>query len=242
MAESVDRDLAWRPFAISGDGELALCRLNVHRVGLQVFGQAARLMPIGWTGSEPQTRTTVAVGTKQQLGDTTREVISIHPPWSEGRVGTGWIEYPLELPAEQPILLRFSNAVTATGTGDGVTFRVRVARFDVAEDELGEVVFDRHSADKEWLAGEVDLSRFAGQTIRLQLESHPGPKSNTAFDQSYWAEPILVVGKPSVDRPFPPRNSDDALSLGALSNGDRHTDVRVWPGQRGLLDADVGLL
>ena len=38
------------------------------------------------------------------------------------------------------------------------------------------------------------MSPFAGRTVRLQLESHPGPKNNTGWDQSYWAEPLLVAG------------------------------------------------
>lgn len=47
------------------------------------------------------------------------------------------------------------------GASDGVTFRVWV------DDER---VFERHTATKTWLPGEVDLGAWARRTIRLRLE------------------------------------------------------------------------
>jgi hypothetical protein len=242
-APAAQRDpLTWQPFVLGMDRQLALWQLPVYRAGLQVLGQQSQMMPAGWTGSETETRASFSVGSEQRLGDQTRTVVAIHPPWAEGRVGTAWIEFPLAMPQASKIRLGFANAVTASGDGDGVTFRVRVLPADAPSGELGEVVFERHSNAKTWVAGEADLSRFAGRKVRLQLESHPGPKNNTAFDQSYWAEPTLIAGTPPLPRPFPPQDAGSAISLGRLRIGDGDYDVRVWPGSRGLLDADVGLL
>ncbi len=229
----------WQPVAWRSDRELAVWQLPVYRAGIQVFGQEPRVMPTGWTGSDRQTRASITVGSQQTLDDRSRTIVGIHPPWAEGRVGTAWIEYPLTMPSASRIDLRFAHAVTPAGDGDGVTFRVRVLPHEAPDGRLGEVVFERHSNAKSWTEGRADLSRFARQQVRLQLESHPGPKKNTAFDQSYWAEPILTAGDPPEPRPFPPSDRAKALSLGSLQIGDTEYQVRVWPGHRGLLDADV---
>ena len=233
--------LPWQPIAWRSDRRLAVWQLPVYRAGIRVFGQTPRMMPTGWTGSDHDTRTSITVGSRQTLDNQARTIVGIHPPWADGHVGTAWIEYPLAMPQASRIDLRFAHAVTPAGEGDGVTFRVRVAPLEAPDGQLGEVVFERHSNAKTWTVGQADLSRFAGQRLRLQLESHPGPKKNTAFDQSYWAEPILTAGDPPAPRPFPPQDQADALPLGSLRVGDTDYQVRIWPGLRGLLDADVQL-
>ena len=103
--------------------------------------------------------------------------------------------------------------------------------------QQGEILWERHSNAKTWEDGEADLNRFAGQALRLQLESHPGPRNDTSFDQSYWAEPTLVAGQPPSPAPLPPPAGAPSVSLGRIDE----REVRVWPGRRGLLDATVGL-
>jgi len=208
-----------------------------------VFGRPPKTMPVGWTGAAEGSRSSVQFQNGLRLGDASRDVLAIHPPWFEGQVGTAWVEYPLALPRAKPIRLRFATAVTPTGNGDGVTFRVRAVALDAPDGQAGDVVFERHSAAKTWEAGEADLSRFAGLRVRVQLESDPGPAENTAFDQSYWAEPTLVVGAPrSPMVAFPPIMLDGDWRLGQIQVGATACEVRVWPGQRGLLDATVGFL
>ena len=239
--------VAWKPLAVPPLGQLALWSVPVRRAVVQVFGQQPQTMPVGWQGSQPQNKATLQV-LSQTLGGQARDVIAIHPPWYEGRVGTMLVEFPLQLPNTAPLRLRFANAVTPTGEGDGVTFRVRVLPLDAAEGEFGEVVFERHSAPgsegrsaaKTRQDAEADLSRFAGQTVRLQLESHPGPKNNTGWDQSYWAEPTLVAGSLPQPPPFPPEDDSNSRVLGTLRRGNTAYEVRIWPGRRGLLDAVVG--
>jgi hypothetical protein len=108
-------------------------------------------------------------------------------------VPTGWKPFELaanrglalwRLPESKPMRLRFANALRdhipdRERPSDGVTFRVRVARWDALDGTQGEVVFERHTDAKVWLDGQADLSRFAGQPVRLQLESHPGPNQRS---------------------------------------------------------------
>ncbi|MFO7905115.1 MAG: hypothetical protein R6U98_20800 [Pirellulaceae bacterium] len=221
------------------NSELALWRVKAHRSVIAPEGREARTMPVGWQGSEPLTGGSTTL-VSETLDDVIRPCISIHPPWQEGRVGTQWIEFPLALPDVTPLRLRFATGMTPTGKSDGVTFRVRAAAIDAPPATLGKIVFERHTAAKTWTEAEADLSGFAGQRIRLQLESHPGPKKNTGWDRSFWAEPLLIAGTIPRPTPFPPKTSEDSRVLGKVTTGDNTYRVRFWPGSRGLLDGVVG--
>jgi hypothetical protein len=203
----------WKPYAITRTGELAVWQLPTRRAVVQVFGEAARTMPPGWHGTEAATGASVEVR-PQAVGPDRRTVLAIHPPWRGGQVGTALAEFPIVLPETRPITLRFASAVTADGQGDGVTFRVRALPFDAPDGEPGAVVFERHSAARaQGEPGVADLGRYAGQAIRLQLASRPGPKNNTGWDQSYWIEPTLVVGTPAAPAPFPPKDATGSIAL-----------------------------
>lgn len=229
----------WKPIKMPPSGELALWRVPVARAVIAVFKEPPKTMPVGWQGTEERTSGTFRVDSHTLSGQT-RDVIGIHPPWQNGLVGTLAAEYPVELPKAASLRLSFANAVIPEGKGDGVTFRVRVLPFDAPAGQLGKIVFERHSAAKTWQSGEADLSGFAGQTVRLQLESHPGPKNDTGWDSSFWAEPTLVAGTPPEPAPFPPKEVAGSRVLGSVGRVAAPCQVRVWPGRRGLLDAVIG--
>ncbi len=229
----------WKPVGMPESGELALWRVPAVRAVIAVFGEKPQVMPVGWQGSESRTGGTLHVDHYTAAGSP-REVVRIHPPWQQGLVGTLLAEYPLHLPKRTPLVLKFANAVIPEGQGDGVTFRVRVLPLDSPAGKMGKVVFERHTAAKTWESGEADLSAFAGQAVRLQLESHPGPKNNTGWDSSFWAEPVLAAGTPPQPSPFPPKDDAGSRVLGAVGRGGKEWQARVWPGRRGLLDAVVG--
>jgi len=229
----------WKPYTLPENAELAVWRLPAVRAVLTVFGEAPQVMPVGWQGGEARTGGSMRVA-QQTLGDQAREVIAIHPPWQQGRVGTLWSEYPIALPSTKPIKLTFATGIVPEGQSDGVTFRVRVLPLEAPDGQAGKVVFERHSAAKTWEPAEADLSAWAGRAVRLQLESHPGPKNNTGWDQSFWAEPVLVAGAPPAESPFPPTGDAGSRVLGEVGRGARRYSVRVWPGRRGLLDSAIG--
>lgn len=218
----------WNAVDVAPDSGLALWRLPVRRAVIQVFDQPARTTATAWEGTDPDTRASVQFGASITRG-TARETIAIHPPWAQGKAGTLLLEYPLALPAG-PLRLRFGMAVrdpNPGARGDGVTFRVRAVPLDAPEGTPGDVLFERHTDAKTWEDADVDLTRLAERSVRLQLESHPGPNRNTSFDQSYWAEPTLVAGYPPA-----PENGPWVTLSG---------NIRVRAGARGLLDATVAL-
>lgn len=230
-------ELPWKPVRLAPNSRLALWQIAARRVVVAVLGQPPQVMPLGWQGAEPQTGGTVHVDQPAAAGQR-REGLRMHPPWQKGMVGTVWVEYPVALPPAGPVWLDFANAMTPEGHSDGVTFRVRVAEWDAPAGQLGKVVFERHTAAKTWEAGQADLSPWAGRTVRVQLESHPGPKNNTGWDSCFWAEPTLSAGQPPEPMPFPPADLAGSRRLGSVGHAGQFA-VHVWPGRRGLLDAPV---
>lgn len=234
----------WRPVLLPPDSGLSLCRLDVRRVIVQVNGKPPQILPVGWSGVEPATRCTVRPGDTVARG-AARDAVAMHPPY-RGGAGTVVVEYPLQLPASRPVRLTFGNAIrdhrpeTGESPSDGVTFRVRVLPFEAPAGELGEILYEKTTDAKTWVDGQVDLTPFAGKKVRLQLESHPGPKNNTVCDQSYWAEPVVTAGTLPEAAPFPPAPESSSRLIGRVPFGDDTCEVRVWPGARGLLDAAVG--
>ncbi len=103
------------------------------------------------------------------------------------------------------------------------------------------MVFERHSKTAVWLEGEADLSRFAGQRVRLQLESHPGPRNNTTNDQSYWAEPTLVAGQPPAPSAFPPRAPRSRCWATSRKTAPR-TRFESIPAPAALLDSAIAFV
>lgn len=235
--------ISWKPFEVRPNSALALWRLPTYRVVLRVFGEKPQVVSLGMGGSDPRTRAGWSVGDRITRGDA-RETIGMHPPWFNNLVGTIFIELPIKLPKDKPIILRFANAIRDNfppePPSDGVTFRVRVLSFTAPDGEEGKVVYEKHTSAKVWDEGEVDLSQFAGQTIRIQLESHPGPKNDTTCDQSYWAEPTLTIGTPPPKSAFPPSSTAPYHRLGTVRVGDEDYEVCIWEGKRGILNSVIG--
>jgi hypothetical protein len=229
----------WQLIMAPANGVLSLLRSPVYRAVIQVFGESPQVMPTGWRGSEARTRAYVEPGANMPRPDA-RESLGIHPPWFQGLSGTCWVEYPVQLPETKPIVLRFANAIRDTvppePPSDGVTFRVRVASWEAPEGEAGEILYERHTDAKKWDDEEVDLSRYAGRAIRLQLESDPGPKKDTTCDASYWAAPQIVSGAPTS---APTLKAVSERPLGSVRNAGKTYDVRVRLGERGILDGEV---
>lgn len=226
----------WQPVELREGVTLALDEWPIHRTIFHVFGQASETMPVGWRGSHPVHRGTCE-RSRIHLGGETRSVIAIHPPWFQGQVGTAAIEFPLTLPSNASMRMSFSLGLTPEGQSDGVTFRVRIAKGDAPEGELGQVIFERHTTAKTWETHEVDLTPFGGRTVRLQLESHPGPKNNTGWDSSYWGDVTIMASGAKTAAQEPGPGGGEVIRLGKVHGGTVAGWAEVRLGQRGLLDA-----
>ncbi len=202
--------LEWKPVAAPAAGVMGLCRLPLHRESASI---STAEIPVGATGREVfEQNAPVAFGPR-----TITMRLGPRAPALSERVDSAVVEYPIALPKTSPIRLRF-------GTGAAGTFRVRVLPFSAPASQSPEVVFERTGGGD----ADVDLTRFAGREIRLQLEC-------AGASETAWSEPALITGAPPQPQPFPP--PPDAASRALGSAGDY--EVRVWPGRRGILDAAV---
>ncbi len=227
----------WKPWPIDSASPKALLRFPTRRAVWQVFGAAAHTTETGWQGADPVTGTAVDYNTQRAHPDG-RDTLMMHPCW-RGGAGMVLAEFALQLPAT-PCRLTFANAIRETQTGepasDGVTFRVRVASFDAPDGTFGEILFERHTDSKIWLDGEADLAKWAGKSVRLQLESHPGPKNDTTCDESHWGNPMIVPVNASAVAAVAP--AAPAANWTLICNGENYA-VSVTPGSRGLLDGEI---
>jgi len=172
-------------FEVLAKGSVALTKLADCRPAWQWIGGELHELPPGWEGSDPESLCYFQRGTMAR--GQTRASLNVHPPYRKGP-GALFLQYQLKLPPAQDLRLRFFNAIRDVHPpeppSDGATFRVWVGE---------ERVFERHTTNTIWLPGEADVSRWAGQTIALRLEIHPGPKLDTTCDLGFWGDPILMA-------------------------------------------------
>jgi hypothetical protein len=226
--------------SVPADGSLALVKTAGCRPAWQWVKGEVHPMPAGWEGSDPESLCYFQRGsfTRGQ----SRAALFVHPPYRKGP-GALFLDYALRLPRAQAIRLRFFNAIRDVAPteppSDGATFRVWV------DDEK---VFERHTASTTWVPGEAELSRWAGKTIRLRLEVHPGPRLDTTCDLGFWGDPIVLVGDPGKDAEPGEFELRAARARSAVQLGEPGPGVHVFPladgvraalvpGSRGILDA-----
>lgn len=139
------------------------------------------------------------------------------PPALRESVAAAAVEYPLLLPAASSVRLRFAVSGAAS-------FAVR-ARTQSGGDAT---LYEGRGAAGQWQIEEADLARYAGQEIQLRLEAR-GEAS------ALWREPVIEAGQPAPPAAFPPTRPA-ARVLGPAGG----CEVRLYAGNRGLLDAPVG--
>lgn len=232
----------WAPLKVPVNSRRSLALLPVHRGMVEVFNEPPELLPIGWRGTEPRTRTALSVHGVISLPEP-RKTLFVHPPWYEGRAGSLTLEFPLALPDTQPLIFTCALAMNKVAAGeppsDGAFFRVYALPFDAPDGQKGALLYELHTDSQTWVPVTVDLSAYAGQSVRLQLETHPGPKNDTTCDRALWGDPMVVAGTPPPRGPAP---DAEPVSLGDIAD-DAHTyEVQVTPGPRGLLDSRIAFI
>ena len=234
-----ERAVIWQPLNVQPNSALSLLRVPVFRTVIQVFGEQPQTLAPGWNGSDGRTRANVYPDSRMARPDA-RDSLGIHPPWYQALAGTILVEYPLHLPESLPIHFQFANAIrdsaSTESASDGVTFRVRVAPLDAPDGTFGDVLFEKHTDAKSWQDADVDLSRYAGNSIRLQIESHPGPKNDTTCDASYWADLVVTAGTPAASQQAA-LGAETRIGTGRRDGKDYTFSVQLGP--RGLLDGLV---
>ena len=232
LAES---PVVWRPFQVSANGALALWRLPIHR-------EHIRVEQIAGPGSQPgtayETRPVVnflARETRVHQLEAITMTLGPRSPSLRERVSWTATEFPLQLPATAPIRLKFST--TASGSASGVSARIRVMPIQSAAspERSFDIVCETKLATDAWTMASVDLARFAGQTVLLQLEAATTDAGKSGGVS--WGEPVLLTGQVSDAALFPPAADAKPKTLGRVNE----TEVRFWPGRRGILDSTIGV-
>jgi hypothetical protein len=113
-------------------------------------------------------------------------VLFLHPPAS--------LEQSLYIAPERPAL-SFAiglDPVAREWSSDGATFRIWVNPAGGARQLVAELTLDRATAMRGWVPGWADLTPWAGQTVGLELEAHPGPSNDLNDDWYGWGDLTLT--------------------------------------------------
>jgi hypothetical protein len=116
-------------------------------------------------------------------------VLFLHPPAS--------LEQALLIPPDRPAL-SFAiglDPVAREWRSNGATFRVWVIPAGGARQLAAELSLDRATAQRGWVPGWADLTPWAGQTVTLALESHPGPNDDLNDDWYGWGDLALTTAQ-----------------------------------------------
>ncbi len=155
--------------------------------------------------------------TSRACGGEEQDCLFMHPPY---RNGTGYsfaVMKAVELPVDSSAAFRcVIGKADGSDPGDGLLFRVLVIDRDGNETLVAEKSWGQHG----WTPLEADLSRWAGQPVRIKLVTDAGPVDNSIGDWGCWAQlrsedlrPVLVSSIHSaavnLTRELGPMNRDD---------------------------------
>ncbi|MGA2262690.1 MAG: hypothetical protein ABSH28_14800 [Acidobacteriota bacterium] len=95
-------------------------------------------------------------------------------------------------PINQGAKLKFGVGMNTT-VGDGAEGIITIEA-----DGSSEVVYRRfldpvnRVDDKKWFDELVDLSKYAGKSVKISFETNPGPKGDAAGDWFAWSHPVIT--------------------------------------------------
>jgi hypothetical protein len=79
---------------------------------------------------------------------------------------------------------------------DGAQFRIGIAEGRTYDELLRQLVVPSRG-DTRWFTARLDLSAYAGRTVKVIFNTDPGPPGtgHTDFDEAVWGEPRIMVKK-----------------------------------------------
>ena len=102
----------------------------------------------------------------------------LFPPWKTSG-GAAWVEYLVPVPNSPKVSLNWQVALAdaAVSQSDGAIVAVKL------EDR---VAWQKTLQEGGWNEVSLDLTPYAGRTIRIRLYVHPGPRYDPSFDWIVW--------------------------------------------------------
>ena len=133
------------------------------------------------------------------INHSARETLREHPPFAR-------FPYAVTVPESSPTFY-FSyglDSATFDKAGDGVGFTVEVRESSGRITKLfSEYIDPKHEpSQRRWMNGEVDLSRFKGQSIELLFSTDPGPKNDSTYDWAGWSSFYFAGDRQAESMPF----------------------------------------
>ena len=134
-------------------------------------------------------------------GEVTKDGIFMHPPY-QGHVGYSFALYDaVTLPKDRPAAFRaVVGKADGSDPGDGILYQLAVLDASGTKTVVAEKTVLRH----EWLPLEADLSKWAGQPVRIQLIADVGPQDGSSGDWAGWAEMRIESLRPVLQRRLEP--------------------------------------
>ena len=121
--------------------------------------------------------------TERACGGQTKSCLFMHPPYVGGVGYTFATSQPVDLPEGPKAALRCEiGKADGSDPGDGILFRVAVVDREGTET----IVAEKEWIDHAWTPLVADLSRWAGQDVRIKLVSDVGPNDNSSGDWACW--------------------------------------------------------
>lgn len=131
----------------------------------------------------------VSVITPAVVGGKDMSPALLEVPASQTLPGATFVEYDVPVPGSGTTQLQFATGILDAGTrSDGVTFVIWIN---------GTEVWRQFVLPGSWNPASVDLTPYAGQTVKLRFITHPGPKLNAVDDLACWGGLQLVHPGPS---------------------------------------------
>ena len=128
-------------------------------------------------------------------GNRSMDGIFMHPPYKKGTGYSFALSPEIRLPDAPATVIRcFVGKKNGSDLGDGILFKVAIAGRSGVEEVVAERTVLRH----EWLPLEVDLSRWAGQAVRVKLISDAGVDDNSSGDWACWGRPVVETRRPLI--------------------------------------------
>ncbi|MCH7791997.1 MAG: hypothetical protein IID31_06930 [Planctomycetes bacterium] len=128
------------------------------------------------------------------------DAIFAHPPYGERGRKLGFAENRLAwdgfaIPRNAMFQCQLGIRSYARPNSDGVVFQLLVNGVLIAEREHGTRPFDPDT----WVPWSVDLARYGGQSVRLELRV--GPVGKVDSDHALWGDPMIVFPNAGEDQP-----------------------------------------
>jgi hypothetical protein len=122
---------------------------------------------------------TIGVGSAVVKGVFYDSVIFEHPPFEFAIGGADFIEYNVPVPVAPKVTLAFNVAIADdTGKSDGVLFGVQVNDQTLWKQTILQ--------GTGWNSESIDLTPYAGTTVKMRFLTHSGLMLNANFDSACW--------------------------------------------------------